>query len=63
MIKRELVVEREHVRDYEIVVKEVATRTMSLFGIVIFKNISTVHNNNTNTVAKKTTGFKPAEKE
>lgn len=62
MIKRELIVNREHTNDYEIVIKEVATRKMTLFGIVIFKNVSTVINNNVNAAVKKTAGFKTVEK-
>jgi len=63
MIERKLKVDREHTRDYEIVTKEIATRTFKFFGWTFFKNISDVTNTNVNTTTRRSIGLRPAIKE
>lgn len=64
MISKNLDIKRDYVQDYEIITKEVSTKTVKLFGIIIFKDIIAVKNSNSDSsTSRKPTGFKLSSKD
>lgn len=63
MLIKELIINREHVQDYEIIVREIARKKLKLFGLTVFTSISDVTNTNTNTQARRQIGLRQATKE